>query len=204
MADGEQRSVADAAVVDAAVVVVVVVELDDRTVLEDAVEEEAGGGKKGAAAGGSAPAAEVGVAGAVVVDVAGSGDGAMMDDGSGFEATACRICHLSPDRGEKGSGLFHLGCGCKGELGTAHRHCAEAWFRVKGNRYCEICGANAKNITGEDDSKFMDEWYERGEMSNRNSPERCGCLRRQSFCNFLMACLVIAFILPWFFRVNMF
>ncbi|CAL9080871.1 uncharacterized protein LOC103988378 [Musa acuminata AAA Group] len=139
----------------------------------------------------------------VVVDVAGSADGAA--DGSDWDtAMACRICHLSPDRFEEGSELFQLGCGCKGELGVAHRHCAEAWFKVKGNRYCEICGENAKNVTGEDDSKFMNEWYERGDSSNRNVSERCSCWRHQPFCNFLMACLVIAFMLPWFLRVNMF
>lgn len=49
----------------------------------------------------------------------------------------CRICHLSPDRTvEEGSELIAIGCGCKNELGAAHRHCAETWFRLKGNRYC--------------------------------------------------------------------
>lgn len=46
----------------------------------------------------------------------------------------CRICHLSSEQCE-GSDLIQLGCGCKGELGAAHRHCAEAWFMVKGDRY---------------------------------------------------------------------
>ncbi|KAJ8497723.1 hypothetical protein OPV22_008275 [Ensete ventricosum] len=134
---------------------------------------------------------------------AGSADGAA--DGSDWDtAMACRICHLSPDRSEEGSELFQLGCGCKGDLGVAHRHCAEAWFKVKGNRYCEICGENAKNVTGEDNSKFMNEWSERGDSSNQNVSERCSCWRHQPFCNFLMACLVIAFMLPWFLRVNMF
>ncbi|RWW72917.1 hypothetical protein BHE74_00019243 [Ensete ventricosum] len=66
--------------------------------------------------------------------VAGSADGAA--DGSDWDtAMACRICHLSPDRSEEGSELFQLGCGCKGDLGVAHRHCAEAWFKVKGNSF---------------------------------------------------------------------
>lgn len=50
----------------------------------------------------------------------------------------CRICHLEPDL-ELGdtelNQLIQLGCGCKGELGVAHRQCAEAWFRLKGDRY---------------------------------------------------------------------
>lgn len=52
----------------------------------------------------------------------------------------CRICHLSsdqsPDRTTATStvDLIQLGCGCKDELGIAHGHCAEAWFKLKGNR----------------------------------------------------------------------
>lgn len=67
-----------------------------------------------------------------VVDASAGGSG-------GWNAEAekvCRICHLSADREDlEASELIQIGCGCKGELGTAHRHCAEAWFRVKGNRY---------------------------------------------------------------------
>lgn len=58
------------------------------------------------------------------------------------EERVCRICHLSPDgimdleHEEKGldPDLILIGCGCKNELGTAHRYCAETWFRLKGNR----------------------------------------------------------------------
>ncbi|GFS46257.1 hypothetical protein Acr_00g0101070 [Actinidia rufa] len=32
------------------------------------------------------------------------------------------------------SGLIQLGCRCKDELGIVHAHCAEAWFKLKGNR----------------------------------------------------------------------
>ncbi|KAJ6830397.1 uncharacterized protein M6B38_354170 [Iris pallida] len=126
------------------------------------------------------------------------------------EEGLCRICHLSPDRkaGEAAaSELMQIGCGCRSDLGTAHRDCAETWFRVKGNRCCEICGMNAKNITGEEDGSFMEEWHDRragSSSAHGNSPERVGCWRGRPFCNFLMACLVMAFILPWFFRVNMF
>ncbi|KAH7544991.1 hypothetical protein FEM48_Zijuj01G0044900 [Ziziphus jujuba var. spinosa] len=132
----------------------------------------------------------------------------------------CRICHLtsdqSPDRPtttttttttvKSAVDLIHLGCGCKGELGMAHRHCAEAWFKLKGNRLCEICGETAKNISGVGDSRFMNEWNERTftRSSINSSGNSGGCWRGQPFCNFLMACLVIAFVLPWFFRVNMF
>ncbi|KAF5943916.1 hypothetical protein HYC85_017993 [Camellia sinensis] len=34
-----------------------------------------------------------------------------------------------------GLNLIELGCGCKDELGIVHAHCAEAWFKLKGNRF---------------------------------------------------------------------
>ncbi|KAG1367761.1 hypothetical protein COCNU_14G002290 [Cocos nucifera] len=132
------------------------------------------------------PAVEAGAC--VVIEVGRIGGGAD-DDGDWEAEKVCRICHLSPDPAEDVLELIQLGCGCKGELEIAHRHCAEAWFKLKGNRYCEICGTIAKNITGEEDSRFMEEWHDRRVLSSRNSSERRGCWRRQPFCNFLMACL---------------
>ncbi|KAI9198484.1 hypothetical protein LWI28_016662 [Acer negundo] len=128
----------------------------------------------------------------------------------------CRICHLSSEQlSETASAnsvctttveLIPIGCGCKDELGIAHIHCAEAWFKLKGNRSCEICGQIAKNISGVVDNRFMAEWNEQRIIGSGSNPSerREGCWRGQPFCNFLMACLVIAFVLPWFFRVNMF
>ncbi|TKY74769.1 queuine tRNA-ribosyltransferase subunit QTRTD1 [Spatholobus suberectus] len=129
----------------------------------------------------------------------------------------CRICHLTSGQlsdatavgtanSATSADLIHLGCACKDELGIAHVHCAEAWFKLKGNRLCEICGEAAKNVSGVTSNGFMEEWNERRFMDNDgNSSHRVvGCWRGQPFCNFLMACLVIAFVLPWFFRVNMF
>lgn len=47
----------------------------------------------------------------------------------------CRICHLSRLENEKDVlDFIELGCGCRGELGFAHSVCAEAWFKLKGNR----------------------------------------------------------------------
>ncbi|CAL5412374.1 unnamed protein product [Camellia sinensis] len=61
----------------------------------------------------------------------------------------CRICHLSSDPETPprpptttnvtvmmaNTGLIELGCDCKDELGIVHTYCAEAWFKLKGNRY---------------------------------------------------------------------
>ncbi|URE12151.1 RINGv [Musa troglodytarum] len=144
----------------------------------------------------------------VAIDVPGVGaDVAGAGDGKSEVEKVCRICHLSSGVGGlEVPNLIQLGCACKGELGSAHRRCAEAWFRVKGNRYCEICGANVKNVNGHEDGNFMESWNE-GRMSgrsHRSSTEMNSCWRSQPFCNFLMACLVVAFILPWFFHINLF
>ncbi|MED6122708.1 hypothetical protein PIB30_042424 [Stylosanthes scabra] len=47
----------------------------------------------------------------------------------------CRICHLSMDmtNHESGGSPIELGCSCKDDLAAAHKHCAEAWFKIKGN-----------------------------------------------------------------------
>ncbi|KAK7302965.1 hypothetical protein RJT34_13862 [Clitoria ternatea] len=130
----------------------------------------------------------------------------------------CRICLLASGQPSDSTmtvgtasiatsaDLIQLGCACKDELGIAHVHCAEAWFKLKGNRLCEICGDTAKNVSGIANNGFMEEWNERRFLDNDDDSSRRfgGCWRGQPFCNFLMACLVIAFVLPWFFRVNMF
>lgn len=47
----------------------------------------------------------------------------------------CRICHLSFDASNQDSGLpIELGCSCKDDLAAAHKQCAEAWFKIKGNK----------------------------------------------------------------------
>lgn len=126
----------------------------------------------------------------------------------GESQRVCRICHLNKlENGKNLVELIELGCGCKGELGFAHTVCAESWFKLRGNRSCEICGLTATNITGVADNRFMEEWNESVLVSSIGtsfSERRRGCWHGQPLCNFLMACLVIAFVLPWFFRGNMF
>lgn len=129
------------------------------------------------------------------------------NDAVGDNQRVCRICHLSAkESGKSSMGLIDLGCACKGELGVAHLDCAEAWFSVRGNRLCEICGDSAINIKGVSDYGFMEAWNDRSstDPTSVSSVGSRRCLRGQPLCNFLMACLVIAFVLPWFFRVNMF
>lgn len=47
----------------------------------------------------------------------------------------CRICHMDLESDSHESGVpIELGCSCKEDLAAAHKHCAEAWFKIKGNR----------------------------------------------------------------------
>ncbi|XAR59279.1 hypothetical protein NMG60_11015036 [Bertholletia excelsa] len=121
----------------------------------------------------------------------------------------CRICYLTADPSSEtsitttvASGLIQLGCDCKDELGIVHAHCAEAWFKLKGNRLCEICGETAKNITDVGDNRFIEEWNETRSAGGANaSDSRQGCWRGQPLCNFLMACLELPASLPLLFTI---
>lgn len=79
-----------------------------------------------------------------VIDVKGSGGGRRQFKESWDGETVCRICHLNSEQSLECTDstsataadvdLIQLGCECKDELGIAHSHCAEAWFKLKGNR----------------------------------------------------------------------
>ncbi|CAI9779249.1 unnamed protein product [Fraxinus pennsylvanica] len=61
----------------------------------------------------------------------------------------CRICHLSLVSASPETGVaIELGCSCKDDLAAVHRHCAETWFKIKGNKTCEICNSIARNVVG--------------------------------------------------------
>ncbi|BAF16814.1 uncharacterized LOC4338078 [Oryza sativa Japonica Group] len=157
-----------------------------------------------AAAGGEGDA---GVIAHVVVDVDESCAAAADDDDrSRRPSTGCRICHLGGGgdgemAAESGSGrLVRLGCGCRGELAAAHRRCAEAWFSVRGNRRCEICGETAENITGwgGGGKEFMKRWHATAGVDVEGSSKACsGFCKSHSLCNLLIACLIIVIVLPW-------
>lgn len=53
-------------------------------------------------------------------------------------ARNCRICYLSKDMTNENSESeiatpIELGCACKNDLAIAHKYCAEAWYKIKGN-----------------------------------------------------------------------
>ena len=70
------------------------------------------------------------------------------------------------------------------------------------DRICEICGATAENIVGNENSNFMEQWNDAdADAENRTEPH-ARCWQSLSLCNFFLACMVVTFILLWLFRVT--
>ncbi|XP_030928837.1 uncharacterized protein LOC115954964 [Quercus lobata] len=120
----------------------------------------------------------------------------------------CRICHLSIDAANPESGFpIELGCSCKDDLAAAHKQCAEAWFKIKGNKTCEICGSVARNVAGVNEAE-LEQWNETNDAAAAVAPapvhpaETQNCWQGHRFLNFLLACMVFAFVISWLFHFN--
>lgn len=120
----------------------------------------------------------------------------------------CRICHLSMDATNQDSGIpIELGCSCKADLAAAHKQCAEAWFKIKGNKICEICGSIAQNVVGLNEAELMEQWNEAAAAAaaaTTHAPliESRNFWQGHRFLNFLLACMVFAFVISWLFHFN--
>ncbi|XP_010423910.1 PREDICTED: uncharacterized protein LOC104708950 [Camelina sativa] len=127
----------------------------------------------------------------------------------------CRICHLGleSNRHECGDPMV-LGCSCKDDLGYVHKQCADTWFKIKGNKTCEICRCIAQNfskVANEIDQTLttvetnVDD-VEAGNISTvvatSDSDDR-RFWRGNRFLNFLLTCMVCAFVISWFFHFNL-
>nr|GEW15818.1 zinc finger, RING-CH-type [Tanacetum cinerariifolium] len=114
------------------------------------------------------------------------------------------------NEGENGIPI-ELGCSCKDDLAAAHKHCAEAWFKIKGNKTCEICGSIAQNVAGANETELMEQWNEAndamsvatvpGGITTTTSDTR-NFWQGHRFLNFLLACMVFAFVISWLFHFN--
>ncbi|KAG5598562.1 hypothetical protein H5410_029932 [Solanum commersonii] len=132
------------------------------------------------------------------------------------EEKDCRICHLSllrsggissgGDQVQETSGgmAIELGCSCKGDLGAAHKQCAETWFKTKGNTICEICGTNALNIAGEQTNEANNASV--ATLAASAAPVALSETRSfwhgRRVMNFLLASMVFAFVISWLFHFN--
>ncbi|CAI0540320.1 unnamed protein product [Linum tenue] len=118
-------------------------------------------------------------------------------------ARDCRICHLGLLSNEHESGVaIQLGCCCKGDLAAAHKKCAETWFKIKGNLICEICGAAAVNVAGELTNMAFN--ANAAASVPATAPvvlvEARPAWHSRRIMNFLLACMVLAFVVSWLFH----
>uniref|UniRef100_A0A5B7BZD6 RING-CH-type domain-containing protein n=1 Tax=Davidia involucrata TaxID=16924 RepID=A0A5B7BZD6_DAVIN len=123
---------------------------------------------------------------------------------SAKEERDCRICHLNlvGSTGNQEIGIaIELGCSCKGDLGAAHKQCAETWFQIKGNTTCEICGATAVNVVGEQTSE-ANSTSATATAAPMILAERRRFWHGRRIMNFLLACMVFAFVISWLFHFN--
>ncbi|CAM8949124.1 unnamed protein product [Rhodiola kirilowii] len=123
------------------------------------------------------------------------------------ESRECRICHL---RLGIGRNAIELGCDCKNDLAVAHTNCAERWFKIRGNRICEICNSTAENVHIVSELELM----QQSSVANASSavtaslapPSPTESTRNfwqgRRFLNFLLACMVFAFVVSWLFHFN--
>lgn len=118
----------------------------------------------------------------------------------------CRICHLGLVSSAPESGIaIVLGCSCKEDLAAAHKQCAETWFKIKGNKTCEICGSTARNVVLAGEIELVEQHSTETSVSvaaPTQPNETRSFWQGHRFLNFLLACMVLAFVISWLFHFN--
>ncbi|XVE61987.1 hypothetical protein DITRI_Ditri06bG0082400 [Diplodiscus trichospermus] len=122
----------------------------------------------------------------------------------------CRICHLGLESNSHESGVpIELGCSCKDDLAVAHKQCAEAWFKIRGNKTCEICHSIAHNVVGVNEIESTEQSNETNSSTATAAvsgpaphTDSRSFWHGHRFLNFLLACMVFAFVISWLFHFN--
>ncbi|KAI3423296.1 RING-CH-type domain-containing protein [Psidium guajava] len=123
----------------------------------------------------------------------------------------CRICHLGLESNSHEYGVaIELGCACKDDLATAHKNCAETWFKIKGNKTCEICQSIARNVSGASEIEATEQSNETHNATAASAvlasippSETRSFWHGHRLLNFLLACMVFAFVISWLFHFRM-
>ncbi|XVF08208.1 hypothetical protein REPUB_Repub06bG0206400 [Reevesia pubescens] len=120
----------------------------------------------------------------------------------------CRICHLGLESNSHESGVpIELGCSCKNDLAAAHKQCAEAWFKIRGNETCEICHSIARNVVGLTQIESTEQSIETNNSTaiaaiSAPHTDSQSIWHGHRLLNFLLACMVFAFLISWLFHFN--
>lgn len=117
----------------------------------------------------------------------------------------CRICYLSLESRDSGISIL-LGCLCKDDLGSAHKQCAETWFKIKGDKTCEICGSTAKNVHTAsviEVTENLDESSTAAAAAPAHQTESRSFWQGHRFLNFMLACVIFTFVVSWLFHFNL-